>query len=715
MLRLCLLVTSLVLVGEASAQTAASTPTYARDISPLLSRHCIECHRGGGAGPFPLTTYDDARRHATQIAAVTTSGFMPPWKPVDGGPFQGERRLTTDERERIREWAGAGAVAGQAENAPAVTDALPTAPSDGWLHGEPDLVLQLSPYTLRADGPDVFRNFAVSVPGAAVRYVRGIQFIANTRAIHHANIRVDATETSRRLDAADPDGGYEGFVPRTADYPTGHFLGWTPGQAPPPAPSERAWVLQPGSDLVVQLHMYPTGRSESVAPKIGLYLTDRAPTLVPSIVRLGRQTIRIPAGAQRFAVRDDFVLPVDAQVLAVQPHAHYRAREVRLSATFPDGSQRTLLAITDWDFAWQDQYRYSSPRWMPAGTRIAMEYLFDNSDTNPRNPDHPPHIVEWGWRSTDEMADVWLQVQTRSDDDRQRFLREARQKMAQEDARGSEVLVGRQPDYVELRNDAALVYMELGRYGDALRHFSVVTRLAPRSASAWFNEGTALEALGRSTEAADRYQRALELSPTHSSAHNNLGNLLLADHRTGEALAEYRRAVESDASNVDAQNNLGALLITSDLVEAQTHLHAALALDPAHAGAHFNLGRALTVRGQTMDAVRHYRAALAQRPEWAPALINLSWLLAAHPDAAIRSPADALVLASRAVSATNRQEPSALDALACALAASGRFEEATRTARTAADLAARTGRGELAASIRQRADQYQKMKPFLLD
>lgn len=700
-----------------SAQPSTATPNFAGDIAPILFRHCVECHREGGAGPFPLTTYDEVRRHATQLVNVTKSGFMPPWKPVEGGPFEDERRLTAGERDLIRQWVEGGSVLGEpADHPPAgTTSRTGVMTSSGWLHGEPDLVLQLAPYTLRADGPDAFRNFVVNVPGTGVRYVRGLQFIADSRAIHHANIRVDSSETSRRLDAADPAGGYEGFVPRTADYPTGHFLGWTPGQAPPPAPPDLAWVLPPGSDLVVQLHMYPTGKAERISPKIGLYLTDKAPVRVPSIVRLGRQSLRIPAGDPRFAVEDTFVLPVDAQMLAIQPHAHYRARDVRVSATLPDGSQRTLLAIADWDFAWQDQYRYASPFWLPANTRITMSYRFDNSEANPRNPDHPARTVEWGWRSTDEMADVWLQMQTRSDDDRQRFSLAARRKMAEEDAVGNEVLIRRQPEYVELRNDAALIDMELGRHDDALQHFAVVTRLTPGSASAWFNEGTALERLGRSKDAADRYQRAIALSPSHSSAHNNLGNLLLADGRTNDALVEYRRAVESDARNVAAQNNLGALLIMSDLADAQAHLEVALSLDPQHTDAHFNLARALTIRGQAADAVRHYRAALSQRPEWSPALINLAWLLAAHADAAVRNPSDAVVTASRAVSATRRQDPVALDALACAQAAAGRFEEAARTAQAAAELAATSGRAQLAASIRERVAQYRAKKPFLLE
>src|SRR6185503_4133929 len=101
---------------------------------------------------------------------------------------------------------------------------------------------------------------------------------------------------SRRADAADPSPGYEGAILRSADYPDGHFLGWTPGQAPPLASPDLAWRLEPGADLVVQLHMQPTGKAETIRPSIALYFTDATPTPTPVILRLRRQNLDIPAG-----------------------------------------------------------------------------------------------------------------------------------------------------------------------------------------------------------------------------------------------------------------------------------------------------------------------------------------------------------------------------------------------------------------------------------
>jgi tetratricopeptide (TPR) repeat protein len=693
------------------AQTVpVGTPTYSRDVAPILERHCVECHRPDGDGPFSLATYADARRHATQLARVTATRYMPPWKPSEaGGPFVGERRLSPQEIDTIGRWADTGA----AEGSPVET--APPQAHTGWLNGPPDIVLQLASYTLRADGPDTFRNFTVRVPGTGTRYVRGLQFRPGSRAVHHANIRIDRTPASRLLDEADPDGGYEGLVLHSADFPSGQFLGWTPGQAPPPADPDLAWPIEAGSDLVVQLHLYPTGKAESIAPLIGLYLSDRPPTRSPSVVRLGRQDLDIAANATDHRVTDRFVLPVDVQLLAVQPHAHYRATSVQVWATAPGGARRPLLFIPSWDFAWQDQYRYASPTWLGAGTAIEMEYRFDNSTGNARNPDQPSRRVEWGWRSTDEMADVWLQVLTRSDDDRRAFEREARQKMAAEDAIGSEHLVARTPDYVPLRNDLALIYLELGRPADALRHFAAVTALQPQSAAAHYNEGTALEALGRTADAGAQYRRAIQLDPAYSAAHNNLGNVLAATGHVDDAVAEFRRAVDIDGDNVEARNNLGGFLVASAPATALEHLDAALRVRPAYPEARFNRARALAALGRTPEAAADYRAALAGRPDWPPALINLAWLLAADRNPSHRRPPEAVGIATRAVALTHGTDPAALDVLAAAQAASGNFEAAIARGQQAVGAAEAAGRAALAADIRARIDLYRHHQPFVVD
>jgi tetratricopeptide (TPR) repeat protein len=655
---------------------SADDPTFTTDIAPLLHARCVSCHQPQGDAPFALVTYDDVRRRARLIADVTAKRYMPPWKPdVDSPAFLGSRRLTDREIAVIERWVKAGAPEGGHEDLP------PSPPQTaGWLWGQPDLVLALPEYALRADGADVFRNFVVTVPGRGTRFVRGLQFRPRSRGVHHANIRIDPTPASRALDAADPSPGYEGMILHSAAYPDGHFLGWTPGQAPPPSP-DLAWRLEGGADFVVQLHMRPTGRVEDVAPLIGLYFTNRPPAQTPAIVRLGRQNLDIRAGASDHRVTDSFRLPVDAQVVAIQPHAHYRARDVAAWASLPDGSRRQLIHIADWDFNWQDVYRLAQPIWLPAGTTLAMAYSFDNSARNPRNPSQPPERAAWGWRSSDEMGDVWIQVLARTDDDRRKLAEAVRRKMAEEDAIGAEVLVAREPNHVNLRNDAALIYRELGRPDRALAHFAAVTRLEPRSPAAHYNEGVTLETLGRETDAATHYAEAIRLDPSYALAHNALGNMRYRARRLEEAIAEYR---------------------------------AALQANPTLANTHCSLARALTETNRPADAIGQYRSALAVSPDSTACLINFAWLLSAHRDPAIRRPTEAVQLAERAVALTARADADALDVLAAAYASADRFDAAVRTGSEAVRLLEQGQAHASAGDVRARLDLYRRHIAFIV-
>ena len=672
---------SIVVSGAAAAATASAAasphPTFTADIAPIVYRSCIPCHRDGGNGPFSLALYQEVRRRARLIATVTRRRIMPPWKPATGfGEFLDARRLTDAEIETFDAWLRDGTPEGD----PALLPPMPPA-SHGWLHGEPDLVIDVPSYTLRADGPDVFRNFVVAVPGRQTRYVRNFEFRPRSRGVHHANIRIDRTSASRQLDETDPQSGYEGVILRSADYPDGHFLGWTPGQAPPPPTrGDLAWRLDGGSDFVVQLHMRPTGKPEVVHPLLGLYFGEK-PTRVPTMVRLGRQNLDIAAGVRDYRVTDSFTIPVDVEVHAIQPHAHYRARRVDVWATSPVGARRPLLRIDDWDFNWQDDYRYASPVWLPAGTTIAMEYTFDNSADNPRNPSDPPTHVSWGWRSSDEMADVWLQVITRTAADRDRLQSDVDSKMLTEDTVGGELLVNQHPDYVALRNDVALTYMKLGQPLEALAHFRAVTRLEPESATAWFNEASALELSGNRADALRDYERAIALNPSYGMAYVNMGSLLLADGRLDAARSSYEHAVRADANNPDA---------------------------------HANLALVLEQQGEPDAALMHMREALAQRPLRARQLTAFVWLLAANADPASRRPIEARALAERLVDATHHVDPDALDALALSCAALGRFEDAIRTATEALSLLGATNGAAQANDIRQRIELYRRGESVIL-
>jgi tetratricopeptide (TPR) repeat protein len=696
------------LAALASAAGAQERITFSEHIAPVVYERCAPCHRPGGPAPFSLLSYDDVRQRATLIAQATRARYMPPWKPdAPSGTFVGERRLTEREIDLFDQWARNGALEG--EHAP-----QPPPPWSDWQLGTPDVVVTLPEYTLRPDGLDVFRNFVVAVPGTGTRYVRGLEFHPGSSAVHHANIRVDYTATGERMDLADPDPGYEGVIPRTADYPDGHFLGWTPGQVPPVAPKGLAWRLGEHARFVVQLHMRPNGKAEPVRPAIGLYFTNDAPAQLPVMLRLGRQNIDIPAGDARYLSLDEYTVPVDVQVNALQPHSHYRAVEVRASATLPDGSTRPLISIPHWDFGWQDVYRLVSPFWLPAGTRIRTEYVFDNSAANRRNPEAPPQRARWGFKSSDEMADVWIQVMTRTEADRYRLVRDFRPKAAAEEAVGYEMQLAVAPDDAAVHDDVALLYLELGRPQAALAHFEASARLRPGSAAAAYNIGTAHEAAGRITEAAAQYEAAVSLDPGFAPARINLGTLRLVQGRAAEALALFNEAVRLQPDSADARNNLGRLLFAQGKTdEAIDHLRAALRAQPSHVAAHFNLATALLQgRNDAHGAIEQFREAIRLRPDWPPASIALAWVLSSHPDGGIRKPGDAIELARTAVDLSNRDAAS-LDALAAALAAAGRFDEAVDAASEAASTARKSGATQQLAEINRRLELYRARRPYI--
>jgi thioredoxin-like negative regulator of GroEL len=472
---------------------------------------------------------------------------MPPWKVEPGvGHFVGQRQLTDREIDLIERWVKAGTPQGSSE--------LPALPAfaDRWLLGRPDLIVKPdAPYQLPAQQTDVFRIFAIRVPITQRTYVTGLEFHpGNARVVHHANIRIDRTDATRQLDDADALPGYDGLMPRSAEYPDGHFLGWTPGQVAPLVAPELAWTLEPGSDLVVQLHMQPSGAVEDVLPEIGFYFSHRPPSKTPTILRIGSQGIDIPPGESNYVVRDSYELPVDVQLLAVQPHAHYRAREIRGVARFPDGSSRTVMHIKDWDFRWQHVYREQTPIRLPKGTRLSMEYTFDNSAANPRNPELPPARVYWGQRSRDEMGDLWFQLLAERDADREQLQAEITRKMTAEDIIGYETMLKVTPDDAELRDDLAVLYLSRGMVNNAVRNFEISASLKPDSPAAHFNLGTALAQAGRFNASVESFQKALSLRPGYAIAHANLGRVLLAQGKSAEAIAHLEQAEQLDPRNV---------------------------------------------------------------------------------------------------------------------------------------------------------------------
>ena len=246
--------------------------------------------------------------------------------------------------------------------------------------------------------------------------------------VHHANLLVDRMASAQLQEHASASGlpGMDLVIMRSPFDPDGQFLFWKPGSTPHVEPDGFSWRLDPGNQLVLNTHLHRSGKSEVVRPSIGLYFTDKPPSHFPLLVQLENdRALNIPPGVAHFAVSDDFRLPMDVDLLAVYPHAHYLGKLLEAYATLPDGSRKWMIRIPDWDPNWQAVYYYRRPLFLPKANVISMHYQYDNSVANVRNPNHPPKRVRAGNESTDEMAHLWLEVLPRGAGDRRRELEEA--------------------------------------------------------------------------------------------------------------------------------------------------------------------------------------------------------------------------------------------------------------------------------------------------
>ena len=555
---------------------------------------------------------------------------MPPWLPEPADDeFAGDRRLSVDEIGMIGQWVEEGATEGEPSDLPPVPKW-----TEGWQLGKPDLVMKLpEPYTLPAEGRDVFRNFVLSIPVSSRRYVVALELRpGNPKIVHHAVMMIDRTQASRRLDEEDPGLGFNGmFTPSSARNPDGQFLGWTPGKVPFKLPEGMAWRLRKPSDLLLQLHMLPTGKPEVIQPSLGFYFTEPPPTQIPVLIRLGSNTIDIPAGKKDYLIKDSYRLPVDVELLSIYPHAHYLAREMKGFATFPDGRPKKLLHIKEWDFNWQDEYRYAKPIFLPQGTTLSMQYTYDNSVDNVRNPNQPPRRVVFGPESSDEMGDLWLQVLPKKSDELNVLRGDFALKEVEALRAGFEKELELDPNDAWAHYHLGSLLHSQGKFEKAIDQFRLALRSNPNDAQAHHSLGTALISRGELEEAIRHLLRALQLKPDYVPAHNSLGIVFASQGKQREAVHHYRQALEIEPDYAATRNNLGvALSSQGELDEAIHHFRRALESDPDLAEVYSNLGGALKAQKKLEEAIPNLRQALRLSPNYTPAHNSLGIALAAQ-------------------------------------------------------------------------------------
>jgi len=570
------------LLGRPAARQSSSAPasadqvTFNRDVAPIVFRSCATCHRPGEAAPFSLLNYSDVKKHARQIVEVTPSRAMPPWLPEPQKlKFADELRLADVEINQIQRWVEQGEVEGDPAD-------LPPPPKfvEGWRLGKPDLVLTANkPLTLPPSGTDTYWNFIFLVPIQETRWVKAVEIRpGDKRYVHHANILVDREGSSRKREA-EPGAGFGGMEIRIESRvfdPDSHLLFWKPGTVPYVEPEGMALRLDQGTDLILNTHLQPSGKPEVIQPSIGLYFTPHPATKLPMLLQLENDAkLDIPAGQKDFLVTDDFTLPIDVELLAIYPHAHYLGKDIQASATLPDGTKETLIHIPHWNLNWQAVYRYAEPVRLPAGTKVSLRYVYDNSDENPLNPNHPPARVKGGNRSTDEMCHLWLQVLPVNFDPAQGDPRMALQEAL---ARHN---VEKNPSDFEAHYNLAAMLQAKDKLEAAIREYELAVRLRPEDAAANNALGAALVAAEHPEQAVGYLQTALKARPDYFEAHYNLGFALAGQNDFAGAAEHFRLALQLQPEDANVEANLGAALAQMGrFPEAKSHFERALQIDP---------------------------------------------------------------------------------------------------------------------------------------
>jgi tetratricopeptide (TPR) repeat protein len=599
--------------------------TFYKQIAPIVYQSCAPCHFPGGPAPFPLITYTDVRSHGQLIVTVTKRRYMPPWLPEAGyGDFREQRRLTDEQIRTIEEWVRQGAPAGSPADAPQLPKFVP-----GWQLGEPDLVIKAAaPYHLPADGPDQYWNFVLPLKLPGTRWVKAIEVRpGNLLAVHHANVYTNV-HIDRSRSAADAGESPDGFAGMDLINGVGnfdsdsHLLFWKPGGTAWVEPAGMAWRADPGTDLVLNVHMRTTGKPELVQPSIGLYFTGEPATKYPMLLPLEHDgALDIPPGDPDFLVSDDFVTPMDMDVLAVYPHAHYLGHVLEGYATLPDGTRKWLIRIPDWDPSWQAVYHYTVPVFLPKGTVISMRYHYDNSAVNVRNPNQPPRRVRHGNQATDEMAHLSLQVLPRGAQDRRGELYEA-------------IMLHRLEKYPgDFTSQFNLGVLMLGgsRNADAIRYLRGAVEARPDDPVALNTLGKALASAGNVNEAAGFFERALQANPHYTNAGDNLANTLVKQQRWEPAAAEFRKVLADKPDDPVARQQLGEVLrilgyqsaMKGTLEEAVGDWRESLHFRQGDAVLHSDLGAVLARLGRLREAVPEFEAALRIDPNLEAAKRNL--------------------------------------------------------------------------------------------
>jgi Copper type II ascorbate-dependent monooxygenase, C-terminal domain len=386
------------------------TPTFYKDVLPILQNHCQSCHRAGEVAPMPLETYEQTRPWAHAIAHSAEMKMMPPWfADPSYGHFANDNSLTDAQIAALTAWAAAGAPAGRPNDAPKDTPP-PRQWTTGWNIPQPDLIVKMpKPVKIPAEGEIEYTYEIVPTQFTEDRWVQISEFRPGSPAhVHHAVVYIRPPDSPwlRHAPIGDP------FTASTLTDPDDRrqahettsdlLLVYAPGSSPDQWPDGMAKFVPAGSDLIFQMHYTTNGTADEDQTSIGLIFSKSPPKQRVVTLQLNNHALIIPPGAPDFRVEVEGTLPNDATLLSLFPHMHLRGKRFEYDIVHDDGSVEVLLRVNHYHFHWQLSYKLAEPRVLKAGTRLRAIAWYDNSKNNPHNPD-PEKTVTWGDQTSDEM------------------------------------------------------------------------------------------------------------------------------------------------------------------------------------------------------------------------------------------------------------------------------------------------------------------------
>lgn len=370
---------------------AKAAPDYAKDVAPILKDKCTRCHVQGGIAPFAMDSYNMVRGFAPMIKEVLLTKRMPPAQ-VDPhvNRFQNANYISAEELQTLVHWIDAGAPRGKSKKDP-MTEIKPL--TDEWQLGPPDYIVEVPPFTVPATGVIDYFNHVIDLPFDEDKYVRAVQFIpGDTRVLHHLLAYMSSPNYNRNevISEENVRDFLEGYAPGKTD--ATQF------------PKDTGVFVPKGFKLVMQMHYTTMGKEVVDRTRVGLYFHKTPPKYkyLTYPISHGGQALQIPPGEQNYRMNSSYVLQEDTMLYAMRPHMHYRGKSFRFSVVYPDGTREVLMNVPNYNFAWQPTYRLTEPKFLPAGSRIITDGVFDNSQWNSWNPD-PTVMAKGGPQSWDEM------------------------------------------------------------------------------------------------------------------------------------------------------------------------------------------------------------------------------------------------------------------------------------------------------------------------